>query len=185
MNKMDQRILCKPVKDVNDLLLEQVEKTYINSFPVMERREFADLCKLINSDIFTIYTLCSGEQYIGFITSWQWNDFIYIEHFAIEESARNGGMGGKAMTEFLISWDKPVVLEVEAPVDEMSKRRIGFYERLGFKLDDHSYQQPPYRQGESWLDMCLMSYGDINLMEQFETVKQYLYKYVYGVKDIS
>ena len=54
---------------------------------------------------------------------------------------RNGGIGAEAMKQFLAFCGTPVVLEVEMPADEMSKRRIGFYERLGFKLDNHVYHQ--------------------------------------------
>ena len=50
------------------------------------------------------------------------------------------------MKQFLVFCGTPVVLEVEMPTDEMSKRRIGFYERLGFELDNQVYHQPPYAQ---------------------------------------
>jgi len=66
--------------------------------------------------------------------------------------------------------------------DEMSKRRIGFYERLGFKLDNHVYHQPPYRQGGEWLEMRLMTYGNVDLEYSFEQVKNCLHRNVYGVK---
>lgn len=78
--------------------------------------------------------------------------------------------------------DTPVVLEVEIPAEEMSKRRIGFYERLGYVLDDHVYYQPPYRRGEEFLEMRLMTYGDINLQQSFEEVKNCIYRDVYGVE---
>lgn len=120
-------------------------------------------------------------QYAGFLTAWDFNDFIYIEHFAIDEAARNGGIGGKALKQFLASCHAPVVLEVEIPTDDLSKRRIGFYERLGFRLDTHIYYQPPYRQGGPTLEMRLMTYGDLPLSASFETVKTTLYKNVYGV----
>ncbi|MCS2918128.1 hypothetical protein NXW71_08215 [Parabacteroides merdae] len=69
------------------------------------------------------------------------------------------------------------------PTDEMSKRRIGFYERLGFKLDNQVYHQPPYREGGEWLEMRLMTYGDVDAEHSFELVKNCLHKNVYGVKD--
>ena len=48
-------------------------------------------------------------------------------------------------------------------------------------LDDHVYRQPPYRAGEDWLEMRLMSFGDISLEEFFEQVRDNLYENVYGV----
>ena len=86
------------------------------------------------------------------------------------------------MKQFLAFCGTPVVLEVEIPADEMSKRRIGFYERLGFKLDNHVYHQPPYREGGEWLEMRLMTYGNVDLEYSFEQVKNCLHRNVYGVK---
>ena len=72
------------------------------------------------------------DRYVGFITGWLFDGYTYVEHFAIDPAASNGGIGAEAMKQFLVFCGTPVVLEVEMPTDEMSKRRIGFYERLGF-----------------------------------------------------
>ncbi len=120
----------------------------------------------------------SASSPVGFF-----DGYTYVEHFAIDPAARNGGIGAEAMKQFLVFCGTPVVLEVEMPTDEMSKRRIGFYERLGFKLDNQVYHQPPYREGGEWLEMRLMTYGDVDLEYSFEQVKNCLHKNVYGVKD--
>lgn len=179
---MEQQIVYVPVKEVTDPLLIKIEKTYVDSFPPEERRDFALIKDLILTDVFTAYALLCDSQYVGFITIWQLDDFTYVEHFAIDESARNGGIGGKVLKQFLTDWDKPIVLEVELPVEEMSKRRVGFYERLGFVLDHNEYQQPPYQVGGECLDMHLMSFGDIDLNTEFERIKRSLHQYVYGVE---
>jgi RimJ/RimL family protein N-acetyltransferase len=121
------------------------------------------------------------DKYIGFITGWEFDAFVYVEHFAIDETARNGGFGAVAMKQFIAQATHPVVLEVELPTDELSRRRIGFYERLGFIPDSHAYQQPPYNKGDSWLPMRLMAYGPIDLGESFDIIKACLYKEVYKV----
>lgn len=179
----NQVIICKLVEKANDPLLDQVEKTYDDSFPEAERRAFSLVRALLRDDVrFKVYVLLKEDAYVGFITAWQFDGFIYAEHFAIDESARNGGIGAKAMSGFLATHKDPVVLEVEMPAEVMSKRRVGFYERLGFVLDHHLYHQPPYRPGEDWLEMRLMTYGNIHLDESFETVKSLIHGNVYGVK---
>lgn len=176
-------IECRPVKDFSDPLLDKVEKTYNDSFPEAERRAFSLVRELVKAESrFIVYTLFRNEVYAGFITAWQFDSFVYVEHFAIDESARNGGIGAEAMRLFMALCDLPVVLEVEIPAEEMSKRRIGFYERLGYVLDNHVYYQPPYRQGEEFLEMRLMTYGNIDLQDAFEEVKSCIHRYVYGVK---
>jgi hypothetical protein len=108
---------------------------------------------------------------------------VYVEHFAIDETARNGGFGAVAMKQFIAQTTHPVVLEVEIPTSELSRRRIGFYERLGFIADNHAYQQPPYTEGGAWLPMQLMTYGRIDMEESFDYVRACLYKKVYKVDD--
>lgn len=180
---MDAVIECKPVREATDPLVDAVEITYNHSFPENERRAFSLVRELIKQEPrFTLYTLHKDSEYSGFITTWDLGDFSYVEHFAIDESARNGGIGGKAMKQWLATCNRPVVLEVELPAEEMSRRRIGFYERLGFVLDNHAYRQPPYREGDSWLEMRLMAYGPLALETSFERVRDLIYHHVYGVK---
>lgn len=177
-------IECRAVNDFSDPLLDKVEKTYNESFPEAERREFSLVRELVKDEPrFVVYTLLRDQVYVGFLTAWRFGSFNYVEHFAIDASARNGGIGGESMKQFLALCDVPVVLEVEIPADEISKRRIGFYERLGYQLDDHIYFQPPYRSGESLLEMRLMTYGEIDLKQSFEEVKSHIHRHVYGVTE--
>ena len=175
------QINLRRVEDINAPETTLVRKTYEDSFPANERRDYELVLNLIaNEPRFSLTILLRDEQYAGFITGWDFGDFIYLEHFAIDESMRNGGIGSKAFKAYLGQLDKPVVLEVEMPNDEMSKRRIGFYERLGLKLDTHTYFQPPYRKGDDFLEMRLMTYGPIDLKKDFNRVKEIIHKHVYN-----
>lgn len=82
----------------------------------------------------------------GFITYWTFDSFVYVEHFAVGEKVRGGGLGGKALQEFRKMMARPVVLEVERPgSNDMADRRIAFYRRNGFHtIDSYEYMQPPY-----------------------------------------
>ncbi|WP_165154809.1 GNAT family N-acetyltransferase [Parabacteroides sp. ZJ-118] len=178
----DLGIISKPVREIADPFLDLVEKTYTASFPEEERRDFSLVRRLLEEDNrFEMYALLRDGIYVGFITGWQFEDFVYVEHFAIEESVRDSGIGAKAMTGFLALRKDPVVLEVEMPTEEMSKRRIRFYERLGFVLDHHVYFQPPYREGEAFLEMRLMMYGELDLGQSFERIKTAIHQNVYKV----
>lgn len=180
---METTIVCRSVCDLADPVLDQAEKTYTESFPEAERRDFALVRNLLAREPkFFFQVVLRDGSYVGFITSWRFENYTYAEHFAIDPAARNGGIGAKALQLFLDSCQMPVVLEVEMPTDEMSRRRIGFYERIGFVLDDHYYQQPPYRPNGEWLEMKLMAYGELDLLHTFEQVKTDIHTYVYGVK---
>lgn len=179
---INRLVKSKFIRDVADPLLVLVRNTYDASFPKEERRDFFLVRRLLEEDRrFKMYALLLDGSYVGFITGWQFEGFVYVEHFAIDEFARNGGIGAKAMTSFLALHDDPVVLEVEMPIGEISKRRIGFYERLGFVLDHHVYFQPPYRKGELFLEMRLMTHGELDMGLSFERVKTVIHQNVYGV----
>ena len=176
-------IISELVSDFTDPVLELIEHTYMDSFPEAERRPFVALCELLRYEPkFHVLALYREKKYVGFITYWLFNGFVYVEHFAVDGCARNGGVGATAMQQFLNSQKLPVVLEVEAPTDEISRRRIAFYERLGFVLDTHTYLQPPYRSGGDWVDLRLMTWGELDLSHAFESVKHTLYTHVYGVR---
>ena len=179
---------CRLAHDANDPLLARVEQTYTYSFPENERRDFTLVRRLLAEERrFELYVLLRDGAYVGFITAWRFEGFVYVEHFAIEAAVRNGGIGARAFSRFLKRHADPVVLEVEMPVEEMSKRRVGFYERLEFKLDHHVYFQPPYRPGDDWLEMRLMTYGalDLDADHAFDRVKSTIHRYVYGVNTMS
>lgn len=168
------------ISGVNDPLLSKVKHTYRSSFPPEERRKFAEVEELLaENPRLTIEAFFNDGEYAGFITSWELDGFIYVEHFAIEERLRNREIGRNILKQFVSARNLPVVLEVELPEDEMSRRRIDFYERVGFVLEPRSYGHPPYREGVEGLQLYVMAYGDIDIKKEFERIGECLYKYVY------
>lgn len=181
--KNEVAVECSLVSDSSHPWLPLVERTYTESFPEEERRAFPLLLDLLaDSPYFRLYLLTVKGQYVGFITVWQFERFTYVEHFAIDPVARSGGIGAAAMRQQLEQVQQPVVLEVEPPEDDLTRRRVGFYERLGFVLDEHPYQQPPYREGDPWLDLRLMYFGIMDFAPLYEEVREQIYKQVYKVK---
>ena len=76
------------------------------------------------------------------------------------------------------------LLEVEKPVDEWSRRRIGFYQRCGFCLCEKEYVQPSYRKGGETLPMFLMYAGTETIDKEFESIRDEIYRKVYGVESV-
>lgn len=133
-----------------------------------------------------IAAVAAGEyvgEFCGFITWWDFGDFVYGEHFAMLPECRGAGIGGEVIDRFVADAGKPVVLEVELPTNDTARRRIGFYERHGFTLCDAEYVQPPYDAGGEGVPMRLMSHGMPLDAETFERVRDTLYAEVYGVAE--
>lgn len=85
----------------------------------------------------------------------------YIDHFATGVEQRNKGIGKLILNKFIDRVDKPILLEVELPTSDINERRIKFYERVGFKLNEHDYEIPPIKEDELPLQLLLMSYPNM------------------------
>lgn len=138
--------------------LETIKKIYTEAFPPEERREWDRVMHLLDGEkSFRLTAAYMDKELIGFITGWDFQDFIYMEHFATAPSARNKGYGATIFSEILSSSDKPHVIEVERPDNETASRRIRFYERLGMTVSDRDYLQPPYSKGGKPVPMFIMT----------------------------
>lgn len=160
-----------------------IEKVYMEAFPQSERRPFELMIDFYSDPqkSFVINTIKDEGKPIGLFTYWEFENFVFGEHFAIAPEFRNGGVGAAAMTNFMSSVDKPIIIEVELPTTYIADRRIGFYQRLGFRLwDKLAYQQPPYIEGYNPLAMYLMTWGKIDMNELFPEIKREIYSSVYG-----
>jgi len=158
----------------------EIQEIYEKSFSENERRNFDDLLYLIkNNKQINIENFDEN----AFIIYWTFDDFVFIEYFAVDEKFRGGGLGTNILKIFLQKNRLPIILEVALPNTEIDKKRIAFYERFGFVLHSQKYIQPPYSIEKQEIEMCLMSFGKIDFEKNFEKIKNTLYREVYNVKD--
>lgn len=158
------------------------ERLLTESFPANEYRDLCDFCKYTDSNpLFHNNIIYEKEKLLGFITYWDFPHFIYVEHFAIDKAFRGRGYGAFSLYLLKKVISKPIVLEVELPINSQSIRRIKFYKRQGFTLWNNYYEQPPYRPSDSPYPMSIMSYGNLNSSIDFPEIKTTIYKDVYGV----
>lgn len=173
-------MLERITKDTFDEIYPILEE----AFPVEELREKERQEALLDKPqyrLFGIKNECDVLQ--GAIAMWDFEDFIYIEHFVIKPSFRNGGFGGKKLREIIAWAGRPVVLEVEVPTDEMTKRRIGFYERHGFFFNEYPYLQPPMRMGQGRLPLRLMTMPERISQDVYERYKRMIHRIVYNFEE--
>ncbi len=153
------------------------------SFPADEYRDYDDHKRLFDRSAFTIYVIPDDEEQSikAFITLWEFDDFAYIEHFAVSQKYRNQGLGGELLNYLAKNLNGTVCLEVEPPVTETAKRRIGFYERNGFTLNEYPYIQPAFSKDKKPVELMIMTSNGKVSKEEFELIKSTLYKEVYKV----
>ena len=139
-----------------------------------EYRPYDEQLALFEEPEYRIYYMPAG-----FLAVWEFESFIYIEHFAVDPALRNSGTGSAMLQELVKQYQKPICLEVELPEDELTRRRIGFYERNGFVFNEYPYIQPPISKGKSPVPLRIMTYRSEITREEFQKMKEILYRRVY------
>lgn len=84
------------------------------SFSIDEYRIYEEQKVLLDNAEYRIYVKYSTErEIVGFNTVWNFDEFAYIEHFAVNPRFRNGGIGAGMLDELSETLNKMICLEVE------------------------------------------------------------------------
>ena len=159
---------------INETNFPEIYRIMQASFSGDEYRPYDEQLALFEEPEYRIYYMPAG-----FLAVWEFESFIYIEHFAVDPALRNSGTGSAMLQELVKQYQKPICLEVELPEDELTRRRIGFYERNGFVFNEYPYIQPPISKGKSPVPLRIMTYGSAITQDTFEEMKRVLYQRVY------
>ena len=144
-----------------------------------ERRKKEGQQKLLDEEKYELLGVRNEGGLLAFLAVWEFAEFVFIEHFAVSEKARNSGIGGKMLEELARQKAGKVVLEVELPEDSLKKRRIGFYERHGFTFNEYPYIQPPMGEDRHEIPLRIMSAPEPLSEDEFQSVRTELYESVY------
>ena len=150
------------------------------SFPLEEYRAYEDQKRLLEDSAYRIYVAKENGKILGFGAVWQLEDWLFLEHLAVDPRCRNRGFGAELLN-FLA--ENCCCLEVELPETELARRRIGFYERNGFFLNSYPYLQPSLGEGRSPVPLRIMTSGSTITPEEFAQLQKLLYSRVYGQKE--
>lgn len=179
----------------DDAVISDINRIYLDSFPVEERRNWDELLQHIDNGRAVMLAMERQQEVVAFAVLRNVTDFVYVEYLAV--SFKNQGMGyGSSMLEHITASYGNVVLEVELPHTSIQKRRIAFYEQRGFTLLQETYFQPPYghkihlHAGDVVTDIFNASGGiPLNLMvcgqhpvfSQVAVLAEFIYRNIYDV----
>lgn len=164
-------------------------RLYNMSFPAEERRPYTDEQHLdsfikMKGGKFRALAAKDGDLFVGFITYWTFEKYVYIEHFAVDPELRGRRIGRTMLRHLMTHAGENVLLEVELPETDEAKRRIRFYEALGFRTRaEIKYVQPPYTKELPEVPMLLMTHGDVDLKDwktELAPMLREVYNYSFG-----
>lgn len=132
-------------------------RLYQISFPIHEQRVREKQEAVLSHPDYHYEVIWEGGTFVGILLFWETEAFFYVEHFAIAPGLRGSGFGSRAL-EALGGRGRPVVLEIDPPVDPVALRRKYFYEKIGFRANPWPHVHPPYRPGFHGHDLVVMTF---------------------------
>ena len=133
----------KRLENSDSLEFKIAWKIYKQSFPADERRTLELQKKLFKNDKYSFFIVIKDHNIVAIATEWQFSDFLFGEHLAVEENLRGKGIGIELLKSYILKNNRKIVLEVEMPVDEIAINRIRFYEKAGFSFVEEHYRILP------------------------------------------
>lgn len=149
-------VTLRPLISDADTDFSYLYELYVSSFPEEERRSKKGLLKSMSHSamVFNVIEVDGVAQ--GFSIYWKFDGFTYLEHFAVNPNMRGNGIGASVMKLLAEILGPNRVLEVEPDVDELTHRRIGFYNRCGLNVICKDYIQPSYYNNTDAMNLWLM-----------------------------
>lgn len=150
------------------------------SFPNSELRTYPKIKEYFEREMLILYGIKNDGMLVGVIMCWECDSCIFLENFAVNGKVRGNGIGSVLLNDVKQRYHgKLIILEVEEPFDDLSRRRIAFYERNGFILSDYGYMQPQINEQINEIPLLLMCYPHHIEKDQFEAIRGDLFTNVY------
>ncbi|WP_165043159.1 GNAT family N-acetyltransferase [Dysgonomonas sp. ZJ709] len=156
------------IKDINDKWYDIFRPIYSTSFPIHEQRDTAQQIKAFESDRYSLECTIENSTLIAFIAYWEFEEYIYIEHFAVNDKLRGQNYGSLILHEFINKKEKTVLVEIDPLTDDISIKRLRFYERLNFNINEYDHYHPPYNKKYAPHKLVLLSHNHQISKEQYD-----------------
>ena len=157
---MHESLKKRRVAGVEDPLFKESLSIYRTSFPLHEQRRLEDFPRAFDDSGFWYEVfLNEAGRVAALLVTWRRSGFVYLEYFAVDASLRGQGAGQRILEELRDTFPHQVILEIDPPEDEISRRRLGFYQRHGFIANEQfEYIHLPYTDDGEPFPLLLMTH---------------------------
>lgn len=170
---MTQELQFIPFESRSDKGWAEAWDLYEESFPRCERWNAQGYDRAFGDPRFEADGIWRGEEFIGILFHWNAGAYRYVEHLAVSPAVRGQNMGSKALAAFCRKVGR-VILEIDPPVDEVARRREGFYLRCGFYPNPYPHVHPPYHRGKEGHTLVILSSPRPIGQGEYDRFNQYL-----------
>lgn len=151
------------VTSPSDPLFPAIWELFEESFPPEERRTRKRAQEVMEDSRLRLWAFLDGTEFVGAIWAWDFGTYLFMEFFSVREQFRCGGYGTKifgGVVREAYAQGKAVVLEIDEMIDEISIRRFGFYERMGFVMNEIEHISPRYDSPQGTMTLHVLSYKE-------------------------
>ena len=135
---MELKLLSKA--ELTDLYRQEMTA----DFPRSELKPLKGMLNLMDRGVYDPLLVTDGGEAVGYAMVWLPNDRegALLEYFGVLRGKRSGGIGSRILTLLAERYGQ-LFGEAEAPTsddpaeNDLRRRRIGFYERNGFRVLDY------------------------------------------------
>jgi GNAT superfamily N-acetyltransferase len=157
------------LNDLQNRYFAQAWKLYENSFPKEERRTFNEQETVSKDEKYKALGIIKDNELLAILFFWIFDKNVFIEHFAVNSAFRGQSFGSKILKSFLSKYEN-VVLEIELIKDEICERRLNFYKKFDFIVNEYKHFQIPFRKDSKELELLLLSYKKPLSKEQYKSL---------------
>lgn len=167
------------IKSTDDKYFDPVWEIYNTSFPSSERRVLEHQKIALKNKLYHLDCYIEDDKAVGLLAYWDFPDYLYIEHFAINSALRSGGYGSRILRSLLGSTQKTVIIEIDPQIDDISVRRRNFYERLGFIRNPYVHPTPNYQpEHHADMNLTIMTYPEEISGQEYERYNKDMHEIV-------
>lgn len=170
-------LYLKRITDTTNSMYTPAMELYQISFPFHEQREAFSQSAILHDEAYHFDLIYDQDVFVGLALYWEMSGYLYLEHFCILPEMRNHQYGQKALT-LLGQKGKTIILEIDPPVDPISLRRKGFYERCGFVENPYPHVHPPYHKGNHGHQLVIMTRPSQISQEEYDDFKDFLQNHI-------
>ena len=94
--------------DMNENDFDSFFNILDNSFPKSEKRDYPSQKNLLSISNYRPFVFKENDEVLALMAVWEFDDFIYVEHLAVDSKLRGKGVGSELIKNYLNRCDKRV-----------------------------------------------------------------------------
>lgn len=164
-------LTSQKITSTESVLFPRLDILYGAAFPWHEQREKEAKAAAIADPRYALEGWFDGDRFVGLSGCWTFNNYLYIEHLAVDDALRSQGYG-KRLLDCILARQPLTILEIDPLTSEVARKRLRFYEKTGFHANSWAHEHPAYHQGSGGHALIVLSYPRLIDDEEYALFSQ-------------